>query len=375
MPQTSTMRQTLTMNRLWVRLSLAFSGVILLAVILLTLTAAFMTPESGPGRRENLSEAQRRQLVRERLPGVVLGTAAVIGLVGIGAGVWISRSLTSPLRELEEAAQAVGRHNFGRRVQVEGSQELVAVGRAFNQMAAELEEGELLRRNLVADVAHELRTPLSVLQGNLRAMLDDVYPLEKAEVARLYDQTRQLSRLVNDLHDLARAEAHELPLNRAHLDVVALVRNVADLFAPLAEAEEVALRLDLPPQEIRLDADAQRLTQALQNLLINALRHTPAGGLITVSLDAGQGEVAVSVQDTGSGMDAEHLTRVFDRFYRTDRARSRESGGTGLGLAIVRAIVEAHGGTVVAASEGRGRGSTFTVRLPRADGHGGLQDS
>lgn len=355
------------MNRLWVRLSLAFSGVIIVAILLMIVTGWLFNPDSdfeGP-RGQNISEAE----FRERLPGVVLGMAAVIGLVGIGAGVWISRSLTAPLQELEEAAQAIGRQELGRRVHVEGSQEMVAVGRAFNQMAEVLEHSEQLRRNLVADVAHELRTPLSVLQGNLRAIIDDVYPLEKAEVARLYDQTRHLSRLVQDLHDLAQAEARALPLYWRPVDVVGLVRGAAQSFAPLAEEDEVRLEERFPAQSLTVNADAARLTQAVQNLLANALRHTSPGGAITIEVvadsgGAGDREVDIVVRDDGAGIEAQHLPHVFDRFYRADRSRSRHSGGAGLGLAIVRAIVESHGGTVSAQSAGVNKGSVFTVRLP-----------
>lgn len=355
------------MNRLWVRLSLAFSGVIVLAIMLLIVTGViFNDEEVQVGRPPRLSEAERRAFVREQLPVFLLGTATVISLVGIGAGVWISRSLTAPLRELETAAHAIGQRDLRRRVDVSGSQELATLGQAFNQMADDLERGEELRQNLMADVAHELRTPLSVLQGNLRAILDDVYPLEKGEVARLYDQTRHLSRLVEDLHDLARAEARELALQRSRLDASELVRMTTDLFAPLAEAEAVSLEMRLPPSPLFVYSDAARLTQAVQNLLANALRHTPAGGTIEVTVRALADEVQIVVADSGAGIASEHLPHIFDRFYRTDRARSRDTGGTGLGLAIVRAIVEAHDGRVVATSSGLGDGSVFTIHLPLA---------
>lgn len=352
------------MNKLWVRLSIAFSSVIVLAILLMIITGWLFNPDRAtqPGPPQTISE----QEWHERLPRVVLGMATVIGLVGIGAGIWISRSLTAPLQELEEATQAIGRHELGRRVDVGGSSEMIAVGRAFNRMAGELERGEELRRHLVADVAHELRTPLSVLQGNLRAIIDDVYPLDKAEVARLYDQTRHLSRLVQDLHDLAQAEARQLPLNSAHLDAVALVRAAAQSFAPLAEEEDVTLQQRFADGPLTVNADAARLTQVVQNLLANALRHTTPGGVITLHVSAaGDNQVEITVSDDGAGIEPQHLPHVFDRFYRTDRSRSRHSGGAGLGLAIVRAIVEAHGGAVSAHSDGVGQGSTFTVRLPR----------
>jgi signal transduction histidine kinase len=243
---------------------------------------------------------------------------------------------------------------------------MVEVAKAFNTMAARLEEAETLRRNLVADVAHELRTPLSVLQGNLRAILDDVYPLEKNEIARLYTQTRLLSRLVNDLHELAQAEAGQLSLNRLPTDLVQLVRETVEVYESIAEDVGVTLTVAIDEPLPTVLADAARLTQVLHNLLANALRHTPAGGTVTVALTHSDNLVRLAVEDSGDGISAAHLPYVFDRFYRTDRARTRDTGGVGLGLAIVRAIAVAHGGQASAASLGSGQGSSFIVVLPVA---------
>ncbi len=298
----------------------------------------------------------------------LLLVAAVGGALGILFGILASRSLTSPLSRLAEAARAIGARDLTRRVEVEGSDEVKEVAQAFNDMAATLEGVETLRRNLVADVAHELRTPLSVLQGNLRAMLDDVYPLDKAEISRLYDETRLLSRLVNDLHELAQAEAGQLQLNRQTTSLADLVQSTAAAFSPAAEAKGVTLSTQVAPDLPLVTADPARLTQVLHNLLANALRHTPSGG--TISLRAGcelgkESQVWLAVQDSGEGISFRDLPHVFDRFYRADPARSRATGRAGLGLAIVRAIVEAHGGRVSAVSDGTpGHGSTFTVQLP-----------
>lgn len=304
-----------------------------------------------------------------------LALAAVVSsVIGVAAGVLVSRGLTAPLNRLARAARAIGARRLNQRVEVSGSAEVVQLARAFNDMAVALEQAETARRNLVADVAHELRTPLSVLQGNLRAVLDDVYPLDKAEVAQLYDETRLLSRLVNDLHQLAQAEAGQLALNKQSVDLAGLVQAAAVAFTPIAEANGVSLDLELPADLPKVTVDAARITQVLHNLLTNALRYTSAGGsmLVRAGCDPGTdchvATVWLAVQDTGEGIPAEHLPHVFERFYRADPARSRTSGGSGLGLAIVRAIVEAHGGQVSAASEGvPGRGSTFTVRLPVGD--------
>ena len=360
------------MNRLWVRISIVISTVVV-AALLLPLISGFLAsrplviagirpPLHFPVYPELNADVQYRLLAQFIF---FLARVAIIGgILGIGAGIWTSRYLTAPLEELAEGAQEIGAKHLSYRVPLKGTQEIVAVARSFNEMAAALESAETMRQNLLADVAHELRTPLTVLQGSLRAILDDVYAMDKAEVARLYDQTRHLSRLVNDLHELAQAEAHQLPLSLAPLDMAELVEATSATFEPLAEAHGVGLKVELPREPAWVHADAARLTQVLQNLLGNALRHTPAGGTITLRVEIAGGEVVITVQDTGDGIAPEHLGQVFDRFYRTDRARDRDKGGAGLGLAIVRAMVKAHGGHVEAASPGLGQGSTFTVYLP-----------
>ncbi|MEZ4859788.1 MAG: ATP-binding protein [Caldilineaceae bacterium] len=296
-----------------------------------------------------------------RLLIVIALGGALLGVVfSIAAG----RTLTAPLTQLASAARAIGAGNLSRRVAVTGSDEVIEVATAFNEMAAQLETAEQLRRNLVADVAHELRTPLTVIQGNLQAILDEVYPLDKEEIARLYTHTRLLNRLVNDLHELAQAEAGQLPLNRQSLDLNALIQETVDAFAPMADEADITVASQLASALPPVWGDAARLAQVLHNLLANAIRYTPAGGLVTIQSSADQHVVQVAVTDTGEGLAPEHLAHIFDRFYRTDKARARHTGGAGLGLAIVRAIVVAHGGQVTATSPGVGQGSTFTMRLP-----------
>ena len=304
----------------------------------------------------------------ERVRNILLLLAGIGGLLGLVLGVLMSRQLTAPLEKLAQGAHAVGSGQLSTRVPEEGTEEILAVARAFNEMAQGLEQAEELRRNLLADVAHELRTPLTVLQGNLQAILDDVYQLDKEEVARLYDQTRHLHRLVNDLHELAQAEARKLPLDRRELDLGQVAESAAASFEPMAEERQVRLTVQRPAQPVTVLGDAARLTQVVQNLVANALRHTPAGGAVTVQVREEAGEAVLEVVDTGEGIPPEHLGQIFDRFYRTDKARSRESGGAGLGLAIVRALVEAQGGRVQAESPGPGQGATFRVMLPGSDG-------
>ncbi|MBI3957796.1 MAG: HAMP domain-containing protein [Chloroflexi bacterium] len=294
----------------------------------------------------------------------LLQIALAVGVLGLIFGVLASRNLAAPLNRLAVAARAIGARNLDYRVPVQGSTEIREVAESFNEMAAALQSAESLRRNLLADVAHELRTPLTVLQGNLQAILDDVYPLDKSEVARLHDQTRHLHRLVNDLHELAQAEAHQLLLHKQELDLERLAQEAVDFFGPVAEERGVALRLDTTAETPPIQGDRARLMQVLQNLLNNALRHTPEGGEIEVAVAAQTGGVEIAVRDTGEGIGAEDLPHIFERFYRAGKARNRDSGGTGLGLAIVRALAEAHGGRVTVTSAGKGTGSRFAVWLP-----------
>ena len=294
------------------------------------------------------------------LAGVLAGALSI--LLGLG----LSRGLTAPLARLTTAARSIAGGDLSQRVPETGSAEMAALGQAFNQMAADLEKAEELRRNMMADVAHELRNPLSVLQGNLRAILDEVYPLEQAEIAALYDETRLLNRLVDDLRELALAEAGQLRLERRPVSPADLVSRATDAARAQAAARGVALQADLLECLPPVDVDPQRIEQVLGNLLNNALIHTPAGGEIVVTARLKGSKVEVSVRDTGEGISAEHLPHVFERFYRADRSRSRVAGGTGLGLAIAKQLVEAHGGRIEVESE-VGRGTQFTFTLPVAE--------
>lgn len=359
----------LRLSQLWLQFSLAFASVVIIAAIAMLVIGLLLRPAPPADRPPPNAEQQLefRERAREILTRSLLTIVATSAVLGIAAGVWMSRRLTAPLGELAKGTETIGAGDLTYRVAPQGSEEMVALAQSFNQMAGKLEAGERLRQNLLADVAHELRTPLTVLQGNLRAILDDVYALDKGEVAHLYDQTRHLHRLVSDLHELAQAEARQLPLNLQTTDLVWLVEDAVAIFQPIAEAEEVQLEVNLPKRTVMVQIDQARITQVLQNLLVNALRHTPAGGRITVRLLMSKeqdNQVAIAIQDTGDGIEAEHLPYLFNRFYRTDGARDRDAGGAGLGLAIVRALVEAHGGTVAAHSPGRSQGSTFTLTLP-----------
>ncbi len=297
--------------------------------------------------------------VQSSLLWAALGAAAL----SLVLGVLLSRLLTAPLVRLTHAAQAVAAGDLTQRVDIRSRDETGELGSAFNEMAASLSEAETMRRNLIADISHELRTPLSVVQGNLQALLDGVYPLEMAQVASLYDETRLLTRLVDDLHDLALADAGQLRLEHFPVDVNGLAAAAIAQFTPLAETSGVRLELSTDEGAPPVLGDADRLAQVLRNLLSNALRHTPAGGRVSLRVTHAERQIRMQVADTGSGISPEDLPHVFDRFYRGDRSRSRRGGGAGLGLAIARQLIAGHGGNLTVTSQ-PGEGAAFTITLP-----------
>lgn len=300
--------------------------------------------------------------------------SAVILILVIGA--LLNRGLNVPLQRLAAAARAVAAGDLDQRVEAGGSTEVAQVSQAFNEMTAALNEAETLRQNMVADVAHELRNPLSVLQGNLWAILNDAYPLEKAEISRLYDETRLLSRLVEDLRELALADAGQLQLNLHAIDVARVIRHTVGNLSLAAEAQEVNLTVQLPDDLALAQADPDRVAQVLRNLLVNAVRHTPPGGSVTVSASSKVKTLEIAIADTGEGIAQEDLPHVFERFWRADPARTRSGidgeerlvGGTGLGLAVAQSLVKAQGGGIwVESTPGAGTVFRFTLRLVQHD--------
>ncbi|MBN2147633.1 MAG: HAMP domain-containing protein [Anaerolineales bacterium] len=366
------------MNRLWIRISLTYIAIMIFVIVIPVSIGIYMHFfDANRSLGLNQTESSSPEIIGllsldapdSSKPGALLVSGLLrflvsVTVIGIIVGVISSRGLTAPLNKLVDAAKAVGAKNLSRRVEVQGSEEIRAVAQAFNEMTADLEKAETMRSNLLNDVAHELRTPITVIQGSLRAILDDVYDLDKAEIARLYDQTRHLSRLVDDLRELAQAEANQLPLNLVPMEVVPWVQETVVDFRPISAEKDIRVEVEILAKNPIIQADQARLTQCLHNLLNNALQHTPPGGIITVLVEQRDNVIFLRVQDNGEGIETEHIPSIFDRFYRADPMRARKTGGAGLGLAITRAIVVAHNGKIDVHSDGPGKGSTFTIQLP-----------
>jgi signal transduction histidine kinase len=293
------------------------------------------------------------------LAAVVAGLAAVLLTVGL------SRRILGPVSTLTAAARRMERGDLSQRVEVQSNDEIGELARAFNAMADGLTRLEDLRRSMVSDVAHELRTPLSNIRGYLEALQDGVVEPKREIIDSLHEEAMLLNRLVDDLQELALAEAGQLRLERQSVAPADLVNRAMEAARAQAAAGGITLQVDLPADLSLVDVDPQRIGQVLGNLLSNALTHTPPGGEVVVAAQARESEVELSVSDTGEGILPEHLPYIFERFYRADKSRSRATGGTGLGLAIARQLVEAHGGRIEVESE-VGRGTQFTFTLPVA---------
>jgi len=288
-------------------------------------------------------------------PTILIGLLALFVLAMIGRAI---RRAAAPVGDLIEASGKVEAGDFSTRVPESGPREVRALTRAFNAMSARLEETEQQRRSALADVSHELRTPLTVIQGNLEALLDGVYPADAEHVQPILEETRVLERLIDDLRTLTLVEAGSLVLHREPTDLGALLNEVAASYRSRAEQAGISLTVNVADDVPTLDIDPARIREVVSNLLTNALRHTPRDGKVELSAQLVDDHVEVTVHDTGSGIPPAQLDRIFDRFYR-----SPDSPGSGLGLPIAKSLVEAHGGNITAAS-GLGDGTTMRFTLP-----------
>jgi len=283
----------------------------------------------------------------------------LVALVALSIFVRMVRRVGLPFRDVMDAAERVANGDYAVRVTERGPPPMRGLARAFNTMTLRLGKHDEVRRNLMADIAHELRTPLSIMQGKLEGLLDGVYPRNDAQLAEILEETSLLSRLIEDLRTLALSETGTLKLEKESTDVSELAREVLRAFASDASGQHVTLALDAPGEPLQVSVDTVRIRQVLNNLLVNALQHTPANGSIQIATSrTPHSEILVQVHDTGSGMTEEEVGRAFERFHKGSGSR-----GTGLGLAIARNLVVAHGGEIEVVSE-PGLGTTISFTLP-----------
>lgn len=322
----------------------------------------------GPGPMLRADEAAQVDDAMTRSLNQALALAAGVAIViGGAASILLSRELAGRTRRLAEASTRIAAGDYAQRVPEDGPPELAEMAASFNAMAGSLASVEQRRRELIGDVAHELRSPVAVLRGYVEGLSDGVFEPGEPVWSRLAEETGRISRLVDELGELSRAESGRLELDLATLDAGAVVHEVAARLAERFERKEVSLDAVPPPSPLFVTADAERLGQVLTNLLTNALNYTEPGGSVSAAVRPDGRSVAFVVRDTGIGIAPEHLPHVFERFYRVDPSRSRASGGSGIGLTIARALAEAMHGSLEAHSEGPGQGSTFTLRLPAAN--------
>lgn len=302
----------------------------------------------------------------------IISSAVIAGIIALIIGGILFFQITAPLRQLRKAAAAISQGDLNQRVAIRSRDEIGDLGEAFNAMAQNLSDAETQRQHMIADVAHELRTPLAAIQGTLEGIQDGLLPLDNEQVTALHAETSLLTRLVGDLRLLSLAETGQLKLEFQETAPTDLFQQIVERAKIQALPKNIQLNVEIESELPILDIDSDRITQVMNNLISNAIRFTPEGGSISVnvSLPTGQNFLRVAVTDTGAGIDAENLPHVFDRFYRADKSRTRSSGGSGLGLAIVKQLVEAHGGKVLAESpvfwdkDQRGFGTKISFTLP-----------
>jgi signal transduction histidine kinase len=370
-------------RHLGAKLLLSYLAIILVGVVVLIVASQFVLPTSfnrhmagmgtmmgngmmgGQGFDGSNPMSQLYTDFRASFNEALIYAALAAVIVAVVLSLYLSRSVIAPVRAMSFAAQRIADGRYDERVQVDGEDELSQLAMRFNQMAEKLSQVESMRRRLIGDVSHELRTPLTAIKGSMEGLIDGVLPATNETYQQIHAEADRLNRLVNDLQELSRVEARAYELDIRPLNVSSLVRTVTKRLTPQAESKRISLDLELAPDLPRILADEDRAVQVLTNLTGNAMQYTPEGGKITISAKRINSQVLIAVHDTGIGIPPAHLERIFDRFYRVDKSRSRQSGGgSGTGLTIARALIDAHGGQIWAESAGDGQGSTFVITLP-----------
>ena len=372
-------------NHLGAKLLFSYLVIVVVGVIVLVLASQFVLPSSfnrhmggmmngemdmmgnGMMMGQNTNDPMSQLYVdfRASFNEALTYAALAATLAALALSFLLSRSVVAPVLAMSRATQRITDGRYDERVQVIGADELAQLALRFNLMAEKLDQVESMRRRLIGDVSHELRTPLTAIKGSMEGLMDGILPANEETFQQIHAEADRLNRLVDDLQELSRVEARAYPLDFRPLDISSSIQSVIKRLTPRAETQRISLDVELPPDLPPVLADEDRLIQILTNLTGNALQYTPEGGSVTVSAKRVNAEVQISVRDSGLGIPPEHLSHIFDRFYRVDKSRSRQSGGgSGIGLTIARALVEAHSGQIWVESAGEGAGSTFTFTLP-----------
>jgi histidine kinase len=360
-------------QRLAVKLFLSYLVIILVGVVVLAVTADLHAPaaldrhaahmQAMMGQEMDMMADLQRSFSSAVAEVLLVATAAAF-VAAVIVSSFTARRIVQPIQAMTQASRRIAAGDYRGRVQAPGQDELAGLAHSFNQMANTLEQTEVQRLELIGNVAHELRTPLSSIRSLMEGLVDGVLPAEPETFLDVQREVSRLQRLVQDLEELSRAEAGQLTLEMQPVSLPDLLATAVTRLQSQFDDKGVSLTLDIAPELPDIQADPIRLTQVLLNLLGNALQYTPAGGQVTVRAWQRGQELLVSVSDSGVGLAAEHLPHIFERFYRVDKSRSRAGGGSGIGLTIARRLVAMHGGHIWASSGGPDRGSTFTFSLP-----------
>ena len=356
---------------------LMFSAIVLTVFILISLANVQMTGlfqeylmgqhMGGMSLNHLAIMGQQEEAFLASVHQSLLWVGLIILIVGLGISYLLARSITVPLRNLSRATEQIEQGNFDQKVLVDKDDEIGHLTTVFNSMAETLATNNNMRRQLFANIAHELRTPLAIIQGNLEGMVDGVIEPSKEQLGSLHEEAVRLNRLITDLRDLSLAEVRQLALEKTPTDINQLVTRTMLMLKPMSDAKEISIETALAEGLPEIEVDDDRISQVFYNIIVNAVRYSPEQGVVkvTTSLVSEEGKqyLKIAFTDDGLGISAEDLPYIFEHFYRGDKSRDRKSGGSGIGLAIVKQLVEIHGGRVVVTST-LGEGSTFTVLLP-----------
>lgn len=363
------------------KLFLSYVIVVLVGVVVLATATSFSVPAAFerhmagmsammPGMMGN-SHSMEMELFANYRASVTeaLSLAVITALIAaVVASYFISRQVVNPIRTMMNLSHRIAEGEYNERLTISGDlsqlDELDQLALSFNQMADKLEKTETMRRQLIGDVAHELRTPLAAIKGYIEGLMDGVIPAEGNTYQQIHDEINRLQRLVDDLQELSRVESGAFHLKPELVSLSDLMDTIQNIFVPQFIHKGIQFQIQIEPNLPPVLIDKDRILQVLTNLVGNALQYTPSGGKVTVQISKRRSDILISVSDTGIGISPEHLPFIFNRFYRTDKSRARASGGSGIGLTIAQALVKAHHGRIWAESEGEGKGSTFYFTLP-----------